>query len=298
VWPLQALIRSLGAYFVRRRSNNPLYRRVLERYVQMATESGVPQAIYPEGGLSRDGRLRAPRLGLLDYMLRGFVPGRHRDVVFVPVGLNYDRVLEDRTLVRELDPEAAARGRFYALGRTAAFLAHNLRLAFTGRWYRFGYACVGFGRPVSLTAFLAERGADPTALSREERFALVGRLAERLMEEVGRVVPAVPVALVASVFADRLAAGGGPLSGLEVKAAALALAEGLSAAGASVYLPRRDQDYTVEVGLRALTLRHLVDEDEGLFTPRAAELPLLAYYANSIAHLREWAAPENRRAAG
>jgi glycerol-3-phosphate O-acyltransferase len=50
VWPLQQLIRSMGAYFVRRNSNNPVYRRVLERYVHMATEAGVAQAMYPEGG--------------------------------------------------------------------------------------------------------------------------------------------------------------------------------------------------------------------------------------------------------
>ena len=55
IWPLQTLIRSLGAYFVRRRSGDPLYRRVLARYVQAATTGGVVQAVYPEGNLSRDG---------------------------------------------------------------------------------------------------------------------------------------------------------------------------------------------------------------------------------------------------
>ena len=81
IWPLQQLIRSMGAYFVRRNSNSPIYRRVLERYVHMATEAGVAQAMYPEGGLSRDGRLREPKLGLYDYMLKSFDPAgraRHR----------------------------------------------------------------------------------------------------------------------------------------------------------------------------------------------------------------------------
>ncbi len=101
IWPLQTLIRSLGAYFVRRDSGDPLYRRVLERYIHMATEGGVTQAVYPEGGLSRDGRLRPPKLGLLDYMLRSFDPAGPRDLVFIPVGINYDRMLEDRTLLLE-----------------------------------------------------------------------------------------------------------------------------------------------------------------------------------------------------
>ena len=45
IWPLQQLIRSMGAYFVRRNSDSPIYRRVLERYVHMATEAGVAQAM-------------------------------------------------------------------------------------------------------------------------------------------------------------------------------------------------------------------------------------------------------------
>ena len=40
VWPLSALIRSMGAYFIRRGSRNALYRKVLARYVQMATAAG------------------------------------------------------------------------------------------------------------------------------------------------------------------------------------------------------------------------------------------------------------------
>ena len=94
IWPLSRIIRNMGAYFIRRRSGDALYRRVLARYVRMATDAGVTQAIFPEGGLSRDGRLALPKLGLLSYIVTGFDPSG-RDVVFVPVGLNYDRVLED-----------------------------------------------------------------------------------------------------------------------------------------------------------------------------------------------------------
>ncbi|MDH3568535.1 MAG: 1-acyl-sn-glycerol-3-phosphate acyltransferase, partial [Desulfobacteraceae bacterium] len=72
IWPLQMLIRAMGAFFVRRNSGNSLYRRVLERYIHMATREGVCQAVFLEGGLSRDGRLQTPKLGLIDYMLRRF----------------------------------------------------------------------------------------------------------------------------------------------------------------------------------------------------------------------------------
>ena len=72
IWPLQTLLKSMGAFFVRRNSGNPLYRLVLERYVHMATKEGVCQAVFIEGGLSHDGRLRQPKMGFIDYMLRTF----------------------------------------------------------------------------------------------------------------------------------------------------------------------------------------------------------------------------------
>jgi len=93
----------MGVYFVRRNSRgDDLYRRVLERYVGMATSVGVPQAVYPGGRLSRDGRLQEPRLGLLNYMLRSFDPDAGRDIVFISVGINYDRTFEDRSLLRDM----------------------------------------------------------------------------------------------------------------------------------------------------------------------------------------------------
>jgi glycerol-3-phosphate O-acyltransferase len=273
IWPLSALIRAMGAYFVRRNSRDELYRRVLERYIAMATEAGVPQAVFPEGGLTRDGRMREPKLGVLDYMLRGFHLRGDRDLVFVPLGLNYDRVLEDRSL---LLPKGARRSR--AVWNTGRFLVHNLSLMLRSEWHRFGYACVNFGTPISMR----QRGIDYQALSGEERRAAVAALGAELMQAVGRVVPVLPVPLIATVF---VAQPGRALSELELKAEVERLLERLRAAGARVYVPRGDFDYALTVGLRMLRLRRLVEEKDGLFRTREDELPLLAYYANSIAHL-------------
>ncbi|HEX8832118.1 MAG TPA: 1-acyl-sn-glycerol-3-phosphate acyltransferase, partial [Longimicrobium sp.] len=282
VWPLQALIRSMGAYFVRRNSGNELYRRVLERYVGMATAAGVTQAVYPEGGLTRDGRLRAPRLGLLDYILRAFDPAGERDLVFIPVGINYDRTLEDRTLLLDLEPVRVRPGRMAALGRTFRFAGRNLWQMARSRWHRFGYACVNFGTPVSMRAWCASHGTDFRKMEKAERFAAVEALGGELMRAVGQVVPVVPVPLVATVFTrDALAS----LDELEIKGRVHQLLAELEEGGAHVYVPRRDLDYAVTVGLRTLTLRHLVHERDGLFTANPREMRVLAYYANSIAHL-------------
>jgi len=281
VWPLAALIRSMGAYFVRRNSKDELYRRVLERYIAMATQAGVPQAVFPEGGLTRDGLMREPRLGVVDYMLRGFWLDGQRDLVFVPLGLNYDRVLEDRTLLLSADPGARKPGRFWAAWNTLGFAANNLRLMLKSSWRRFGYACVNFGAPVSMREYCAQRGLDFQKLFGDERKRAIGDLGSHLMAAVGRIVPVVPVPLIASIFLKNK----GQLSELELKSQVEQLIEKLEAAGAHVYIPRKDLDYAVTVGLRMLTLRRLVEEKDGLYAVRPAELPLIRYYANSIAHL-------------
>ena len=282
VWPLQTLVRSMGAYFVRRNSHDTLYRKVLERYVAMATSSGVTQAVFPEGGLSRDGRLRPPRLGILDYMVRSFDPQGTRDIVFIPVGINYDRTFEDRSFLRELDPDAPRARMGRALWTTARFVAHNMRLMARNRWHRFGYACVNFGSPISLKDYVRDHRVDFRALPREARYAQVEVLGRELMDAIARVIPVVPVSLAATVFVREPERS---WSELELKGAILRLMQDAAARGAHVYIPRADQDYAIDVGLRMLTLRHLVDETEGLFAPRRDELPLLTYYANSIAHL-------------
>ena len=284
VWPLQALVRSLGAYFVRRNSGDPLYRAVLSRYVQMATEAGVPQALFPEGGLTVDGALRAPKFGLLDYMVKSFDPKGERDLVFIPVGINYDRVLEDRSQLLKLDPDRRRPGMARALATTLGFAMHNLRLAASRRWYRLGYACVNFGSPVSLRQYVRDTNINFASLDDEARRPVVAALGNRLMQSIGAVIPVVPVALVAHVFR---ADPGKARSELDIKAAASALLEDWERRGVHVYIPRGDRDYAIGVGLRMLELRHIVDESDGMYAPVQANLPLLNYYANSIAHVAE-----------
>ena len=179
----------MGAYFVRRKSGNPLYRRVLERYISMATKEGVCQAVFPEGGLSRDGRLRTPKLGILDYMLRTYDPKSDRDIVFIPVGINYDRTLEDRSLLRELDPYAEKRSNWFAIKTTLRFIWRSLILMALSRWQRFGYAWVNFGSQISMREYAHKSGVDFSQMSRDDRFREIENLAEQIMTAIKRVVP-------------------------------------------------------------------------------------------------------------
>lgn len=271
VWPLSRIIRAMGAYFIRRKSRNALYRKVLARYVRMATEAGVTQAIFPEGGLSRDGKLQPPKLGLLSYIVGGFDPDSSRDVVFVPVGLNYDRVLEDRILLAAGD---AAHGEtrfkvnpFTALG----YVGRLVWLRITGRLYRFGYACVSFGTPISLRGFLAE----------VEQDMQVEALGEELTRRIGQVVPVLPVSLLSRV----LLAAEGPLPLLDLKLRVAEELDALHATGAHSHVPRADLDYAVDVGLRMLVLRQIAETTEHGIRVAEGEADVLRYYANAISHL-------------
>ena len=149
VWPLEKLFRSFGSFFVRRKFRDPLYHAVLERYVQRAVAQGTTQGIFLEGGLSRDGRLQAPKLGLLDYMLRAGA----KDLVFIPVGLNYDRVVEDSNLVRDAQGKPR-RTPLALIRRTSLWLLGLVWRGATGRFHRFGYAVANFGPPIHARAVL------------------------------------------------------------------------------------------------------------------------------------------------
>ncbi|MCO5198315.1 MAG: 1-acyl-sn-glycerol-3-phosphate acyltransferase [Anaerolineae bacterium] len=281
IFPLQQLIRATGAYFVRRGSGNELYRRVLERYVQMATEGGVVQAMFPEGGLSRDGYLRRPKIGLLDYMLRTFKVDGPRDIIFVPVAVNYDRVLEDRTLLLDTDPNAERKTGRAALLTTISFLGRQIRLRLRGEWYRHGYAVVNVGTPISLRAYAQAHDIDFTQMARPERIAEAQRLADTLMNAIGNVLPVLPVAAVATVFM------GDPeraFSEAELQTAVAELLTQLEADGAQIYVPRSDRAYTIRVGLRMLALRRLVQEKDGMYRVVDKNLPVLRYYARSIVY--------------
>jgi len=280
---LQTLIRFMGAYFIRRNARNPLYRRVLATYVRMATEAGVTQAVFPEGGLSRDGLLRPPRIGLISYIVSAHDHVAH-DTVFIPVGLNYDRVLEDRSLVFEAERDGAPMSTWQKSTKTLAFLWRNLRLRLKGRWHRFGYASVSFGDPVSVDGFLLTHDVGKWAhLEEAERDRLTEKLTHQLMDSIGQLIPVLPVSLVSLALIE---AGDARIDPLDLKIRVCALMDRLVEKGLHLHVPRQDRDYEITVGLRMLTLRRIVTEaPDGHLIISAADRPLVAYYANAIRHL-------------
>ncbi len=281
IWPLQGLIKSMGAYFVRRNSRNPLYRKVLERYIAMATKEGVCQAVFPEGGLSRDGKIRAPKLGFLDYMLRNYHFEKDRDVVFVPVGINYDRVLEDRTLLRSLDPDAESRSNWYSIKTTFKFWRHKMKLPAKHQWKRFGYASVSFSQPISCKEYCENHGINFSKMESSKRFEQVAIFADQLMHEIEKAVPIVPLVLIASILVDL---DGQSISSQQLKIRARALINLIEEKGGQILFPNPDKWVNLEGALEMLLLRRLVQKDADGYRVALESQVVLDYYRNSIAH--------------
>jgi glycerol-3-phosphate O-acyltransferase len=282
IWPLHMLFRFMGAFFVRRNSGNPLYRRVLERYIHMATQEGVCQAVFLEGGLSRDGKLQKPKLGLVDYMLRKFDPDTDRDVVFIPVGINYDRTVEDRSLLRALDPESERRSMWFVIRTTGVFIARSIMLMMLSRWRRYGYACVNFGTPMSVKDYCREHQVVFSKLERDERFPEIEKLCDKLMESIGEVVPVLPLSVVSTIFLDSKNQGVGIL---DIEQRSNTLINTLQERGAPILeTSRSTRAHAVADAVDLLLLRGIVTETDGQFQATPREETILRYYANAIAH--------------
>jgi glycerol-3-phosphate O-acyltransferase len=209
-----------------------------------------------------------------------FDPAGERDIVFIPVGINYDRTFEDRSQVLALDGKSPRPGIAFAASKSLSFAFRNFYLMAIGQWYRFGYACVNFGSPVSMRSFCRDRGVSPPSLDREDRFREVAVLADALMDAVGKVIPVLPVSLLATVLLRRPDAR---WDELELKAEAARLIRELSDAGAHVYIPRKDRIRRDRGAARLL----LAGSSPGGRAVRGGRkrIPLLRYYANAVRHL-------------
>jgi glycerol-3-phosphate O-acyltransferase len=287
-FPLEYIFKSFGSYFIRRRYREPLYHAVLERYVQLITRNGVTQGIFPEGGLTRDGTLRPAKIGLLDYALGVAREREMRPKMFIiPVALNYDRVLEDRSLLRELATReyGTRASRWTQLYEVTRYALWNVGRLVTRRWKRYGRAAVTIGTPIPLATWFGElesRGIDLFALERAERLGHVQALSDSVMERIGAIIPVTPVSLACAAIqtfdADYISRSQLVARMDELRALLLEL-------NARVLRAERDIDETFDRAYLMLRMRKVLARhgDGFLVLPRGR--PLVSYYANSIAHL-------------
>lgn len=265
VWPISGFIRATGAYFIRRRTPTPLYRRVLSTYVQRATEAGVSQAVFPEGGLSRTGVVGKPKLGILSYVVEGWRDGKGRDVVFVPVSVNYDRVVEDRVLIA-----AGRTGKQRFRGSIGEGIRFGARYAFRrmrGKVGRFGVAAVTFGRPTAIAEMAQGASED-----------LVQELGDALLARIRAITPVTTAPLaMAAMF---------QLEAPVTQETLLAEMDRLRASFPKEAADETGSDASFERVLSVLVLRELLVEDSEGFAINDRDLA--AFYANTLRpHLDE-----------
>lgn len=287
-FPLEYLFKSFGSYFIRRRYREPLYHAVLEGYVQLITRNSVTQGVFPEGGLTRDGALRPGKIGLLDYALGVARDRSVRERMYVvPVGINYDRVLEDRSLLRELETRAErpVTSRGVQLREVSRFLFWNVTRFLTGRWKRYGRAAVTIGMPVSVDRWLSKLEQEGTALfeiPRAERLPRVQEFCDDVLLRIGAIIPvtSVPLACAAlqSFDADYV-------TRTQLLERMGAMRDVLMELNGRVVRADRDITDTFERAYRMLRMRRMIARsgDGYLILPKGR--PLITYYANSIVHL-------------
>jgi glycerol-3-phosphate O-acyltransferase len=238
-----------------------------------------------EGGLSRDGNFGRPKLGFLDYMLRSFDAETDRDIVFIPIGINYDHVLEDLNMLAWTDPHSKRKGLGFHLRNVARFLRFNLFVGGDARFRRNGYASVNFGIPVSAKEFSATKDIQFKRLSKEQRFEQVASLADTLMDGIRHVIPILPVPLIATVFVRNPQAG---LRSVDLIVEVDRLIDELIHGGAPMREEEKPRNSTLLQSLQLLQRRSVLIEDDDRYFAGPDSMALLNYYANSIAH---WLSP-------
>ncbi|MEZ5660914.1 MAG: 1-acyl-sn-glycerol-3-phosphate acyltransferase [Burkholderiaceae bacterium] len=297
IWPIQPVMRMAGGYFVRRNSGDPHYRLLLKRYVQLATQAHVPHAIFIEGQLSNDGSVSPPRIGLVSYITEDFDPRRYGDIVFIPVGLNYDWVLEDVNVTRFQSADFQAKGRVYVLWQAARFLVRVVR-DLVRRQQRFGLHCSHFGRPISFRRWLAARDVDWRELDRSARYREISALGERLHDDLSTLVPATPMTVLCRIWFDTPGFSG---TQADVHERFEALVRTLRERGCHVELrhgrdgsddTRRSLDHALAIALKRRLLQRGPDGRISLVSANAA---LVNYYGNSVSQFLDYEAAPDRR---
>jgi glycerol-3-phosphate O-acyltransferase len=187
------ILRRGGAFFLRRSfKGNALYSVVFNEYVAQLIDRGVPMEYFIEGGRSRTGRLLAPRAGMLAMTVRAFLRAPRRPVLFQPVYIGYEKLMEGASYAGELSGQPKEKESLIGLVRGLKVLRQ-----------RYGHVALNFGEPIELTPLLdaasddwRAAGADPEAKP-EWLGAVTDRLAEQIQININRAADVNPINLLA-----------------------------------------------------------------------------------------------------
>lgn len=144
MWGMGKVLRDTGAFFMRRSFNDDsLYWDTFRQYIyQLITEGDLPLEFFIEGTRSRSGKSLIPKYGLLSMVLKTFYTAAVPDILFVPINISYDRVLEEKLFAYELlgvpKPKESTSGFLKSLSIIKE---------------RYGNIYIDFGEPISARSY-------------------------------------------------------------------------------------------------------------------------------------------------
>ena len=189
-WPMGPLFRKGGAFFIRRSFRGAvLYSKVFTEYIYYLLQEGFNIEFFIEGGRSRTGKLILPKLGLLSILLDAYKNGVCDDMIFVPIYIGYDRVLEEGAYLHELEGGQKEPENFWQVLKARKFLKS-----------RYGKIYVQFHEPLSLKEILEQQGTSLTEMKSKEKNAFCRNLGHRVINSINKRTVVTPHGLVASAL--------------------------------------------------------------------------------------------------
>ncbi len=191
-FPLGAFFRRAGAFFLKRSfKDDPIYAAVFEQYVIELIRTGTSLEFFPEGTRSRTGKMLMPRFGMFKMITDAYRQGVANEMMFVPISIDYERIIEARSYEREL---AGAE-------KKAEDVAGVLKATSVLR-SRYGRVHIQFAEPISLAELAAKSNLPRSmdAAANEPWRAEVERLGYRILHSAAMVASVTPTSIVSTAL--------------------------------------------------------------------------------------------------
>jgi glycerol-3-phosphate O-acyltransferase len=187
-WPLGPIFRAGGAFFIRRTFKGAiLYSKVFAAYVEKLLSEGFNIEFFIEGGRSRSGKILMPKLGMLSLLINGCRKGACDDLIFVPIFIGYDRVIEENSYLHEIRGGKKRPESLLEVIRARKFLKT-----------RYGKVYIKFAEPISLKDHLAKDRQKLGELSSKAQNLLCNEIGYRVIHAINEHTVVTPYGIVAA----------------------------------------------------------------------------------------------------
>ncbi len=187
-FPLGYIFRRSGAFFLRRSfRGNDVYGEVFSKYLATLLHEGLPLEFFIEGGRSRTGKMVMPKYGLLSMIIQAYQDKYCENLACVPVYIGYDRVIEERSYLKELSGAPKVQENTVEIIKTTKILRK-----------RYGRVYINIGEPIIIKDYLEAQDKPMEQMTLDERQSLYRKIGYETVLEINKVSVVTPFALVAS----------------------------------------------------------------------------------------------------